>query len=168
MYLKFVRLINFYWGLISTIIIGTVFVLLLTLVTDSGWNSVVLDVLVELSFAWGIFLGVYLIRLNFRKAKYPFLSHGEHDFHNSWLQATRDWTWFWLILIPCFFAILGPALWFFLTFWTLDVSNSLKIIRGLIFGGLSSMMIINNLVYVGVLRHKQTKMQVDFSLQRLS
>ncbi|ATZ17533.1 hypothetical protein ELUMI_v1c08120 [Williamsoniiplasma luminosum] len=137
------RLINFYWGLISLIVVfGIVLVSILSKNSTSwSWKT---DgaILVALDFA--IFWAFYLIMTSFKKTKYPFLTAHPQDFERGWMQAIAWYKWLWIIVLPIIAAAIVPI------FYAISVAmTGMNVSTGqiLVYIFVPILISINNIVY---------------------
>lgn len=167
MYIKFIRKLNFYWGLIGVILLAAICSLLLTLVKSEKYQVVIMDLIVELVGSSALFFGFYLLRFCFQKSKYPFITCEPWEVETPFLNKIAKYQWVWIILIPILLGTFIPLIWFFATFFTIDANMEIKAIRiGCLLGSLI-LTSSHNLIYIWVLNKKSKTMTQEFDFQNL-
>ncbi|PPE05736.1 hypothetical protein [Williamsoniiplasma lucivorax] len=147
MNIKTRRLINFYWGLITLIIVVGVALLGILAKSAKSWSwQTDVSILTALDFA--IFWAFYLIMTSFKKTKYPYLTTHPQDFESHWMQALAWYKWLWIIVVPMMAAITIPLV-YILTVATSGMVISVEQILVYVF--IPIIVGANNIIYAIVL-----------------
>ncbi|WP_338969910.1 hypothetical protein [Spiroplasma endosymbiont of Labia minor] len=166
MNIRFRRRLNFWWALISLLIVMSVFLIILFTI-NSNYNKMIwVDFIIEAGGGIGIFWTYYLIRFCFSKTRYPFVTADRNDFESKFGKLISEQMWFWLWFLPILLAIIIPVIYFLSVAMSFQFQlDKNKIWRIVIFIIISLILITNNISYLIVVRNKGQEITNNFDVR---